>query len=182
MNIKYNYIYIIYIYIHYIYKMKDFNDKLKNNQISEKELIENLKFFNSNVCLQTQINLSPYFCFRYLYDNHTESINNRVYYNNIIDYFRNKNIIEIYDGDDNHNETTNFIYNKLTKTQPKDFIDIMNTIFNNAIMQRKYNTNKLKEIKIQNNVNNDVNNDKYTPLFSCINTNCNSCIDKYCNW
>ena len=48
-------------------------------------------------------------------------------------------------------------------------------------MQRKYNTNKLKEIKIQNYVNN-VNNDKYTPLFSCININCNSCIDKYCNW
>ena len=72
--------------------MNDFNNKIKLYQFSEKNLIKNIKYVSSNICLENQINLSPHFCFRYLYNNITESIHNRVYYNEIIDYFRTTNV------------------------------------------------------------------------------------------
>ena len=146
--------------------MKDFNNKIKINQFSEKFLIKNLKYFNSNVCLESQINLSPYFCFRYLYNNITEPINNRVYYNDIINYFRKNN---------DYNEK---------------FVDIYVKIFDICMNERYNNKNVINEIKIQieyneyndNNINNvNVNELKIKPLFSC-NAKCNDCIGKYCNY
>ena len=106
--------------------MNDFNNKIKLYQFSEKNLIKNIKYVSSNICLENQINLSPYFCFRYLYNNITESIHNRVYYNEIIDYFR----------------TTNEYNEK--------FIDIYTKIFDICMNERLKNKNKINEIKIQN--------------------------------
>ena len=106
--------------------MDDFNNKIKLYKFSEKNLIKNIKYISSNVCLENQINLSPYFCFRYLYNNITESIHNRVYYNEIIDYFR----------------TTNEYNEK--------FIDIYTKIFDICMNERLKNKNKINEIKIQN--------------------------------
>ena len=108
--------------------MDDFNNKIKLYKFSEKNLIKNIKYISSNVCLENQINLSPYFCFRYLYNNITESIHNRVYYNEIIDYFR----------------TTNEYNEK--------FIDIYTKIFDICMNERlkNNNKNKINEIKIQN--------------------------------
>jgi len=106
--------------------MDDFNNKIKLYQFSEKILIKNIKYISSNVCLENQINLSPYFCFRYLYNNITESIHNRVFYNEIIDYFKKKN---------EYNEK---------------FINIYTKIFDICMNERLKNNNKIDEIKIQN--------------------------------
>ena len=139
--------------------MENFNNKIKLYQFSEKYLIKNIKYFNSNICLEYQHNLSPYFCFRYLYNNISEPLCNRVYYNNIIEYFRlrrefNENLIDIY---------------------TKIFDICMNERINNKnkLNENKLNGIKLNEIKNQNN--------KLNPLFSC-NTKCNDCIDKMCDY
>ena len=137
--------------------MEDFNNKIKKNQYSEKDLIKNLKYFSSNICLENQKNLTPYFCFRYLYNNITEPINNRVYYNDIIDYFRKK-----------------FEYNE-------KFIDIYVKIFDICMNERYNNKNVINEIKIKNAHNGNSNEVKIKPLFSC-NAKCNQCIDKYCEY
>ena len=133
--------------------MEDFNNKLKKYQYSEKYLIKNLKKFSSKACLENQINLSPYFCFRYLYNNITEPIKNRIYYNNIIEYFRKNN---------KYNE---------------NFIDIYVKIFDICMNERYNNKNVINEIKIQY----EYNESKIKPLFSC-NAKCNDCIDKYCEY
>ena len=133
--------------------MKDFNNKIKINQFSEKFLIKNLKYFSSKVCLENQINLTPYFCFRYLYNNITEPLHNRVYYNNIIEYFRKKR--ELHDN----------------------LIDIYVNIFDICMKERINNKYTSNEIKIQN-IN---ENDTIKPLFKC-NGKCNDCIDKYCDY
>ena len=143
----------------------DINNKLKLYQFSEKYLIKNLNFFNSNVCLEYQNNLTPYFCFRYLYNNITEPLKNRVYYNNIIEYFR-----------------------KTMKYNEK-FIDIYNKIFDICMNERLNSKNKLSEIKITNktkdtdtnNKDKDNDNDTIKPLFNC-NAKCNKCLDKYCDY
>ena len=133
--------------------MENFNNKLKLYQFSEKYLIQNIKYYNSNVCLEYQNNLSPYFCFRYLYNNITEPLHNRVYYNNIIEYFRKKR--ELHDN----------------------LIDIYVNIFDICMNERLNNKIKFNEIKIKNI--NEINTIK--PLFIC-NAKCNECIDKYCNY
>ena len=142
--------------------METFNNKIKNYQFSEKYLIKNIKYFNSNVCLENQMYLTPYFCFRYLYNNITEPIENRVYYNNIIDYFKN------------------------IKECNENMINIYNIIFEICINERLNNKNAFNEIKIQNNgehgdIGDDKYDDKITPLFSC-NAKCDDCLDKYCEF
>ena len=107
--------------------MEEFNNKIKLYQFSEKYLIKNIKYFNSNICLEYQINLTPYFCFRYLYNNISEPLCNRVYYNNIIEYFRIK------------------------KEFNENIIDIYTKIFDICMNERLNNKNKLNEIKIHNN-------------------------------
>lgn len=138
--------------------MEIFNNNIKLYQFSEKYLIKNIKYFNSNVCLENQLYLTPYFCFRYLYNNITEPIQNRVYYNNIIDYFKN------------------------TKEYNESMINIYNNIFDICMNERLYNKNTFDEIKIQNVCKWDDNNhNKIKPLFSCIGK-CNDCLDKYCEF
>lgn len=136
--------------------MESLNNKLKLYQFSEKYLIKNIKYFNSNVCLEYQNNLTPYFCFRYLYNNITEPLQNRVYYNNIIEYFRNKR--ELHDN----------------------LIDIYVNIFDICMKERLNSKNKLNEIKITNKIK-DKDNDNIKSLFNC-DAKCNKCIDKYCDY
>ena len=142
--------------------MEEFNNKLKINQYDENYLIDNLKYFNSNICLEYQKQLSPYFCFRYLYDNKTEPIKNRVYYNDIIEYFKNKQ-----NTNDSSNDSANDI-NKYVK------------IYDIAMRERYNNQNIINEIKLENN---KTINLKYEikPLFVC-DGDCNKCIDKYCDF
>ncbi len=59
---------------------------LREHQFSEEFLIETILYYDSWKCLRTQKNLSPYFCFRYLYDNDTDSADDWTDYNQIKDY------------------------------------------------------------------------------------------------
>lgn len=59
---------------------------LKHHQFSEEFLIETICYYDSWKCLRTQNNLSPYFCFRYLYDNDTDSADDWTDYNQIKEY------------------------------------------------------------------------------------------------
>jgi hypothetical protein len=49
-------------------KLSSMNNLLKYNQFSEEFLIKTRIYYDSWKCIRTQNNLSPYFCFRYLYD------------------------------------------------------------------------------------------------------------------
>ena len=145
--------------------MEEFNNKLKIIQYDENYLIDNLQFFNSNVCLEYQKQLSPYFCFRYLYNNKTEPIKNRVYYNNIIDYFKNKKNIN--SGSNNNSDNS---------SDSNDYVKI----YDIAMNERYNNKNIINEIKLEND---KTINLKYEikPLFVC-DGDCNKCIDKYCDF
>ena len=92
-------------------------------------------------------------------DSHTTSRN--ISENDYIEYFTEKYYIN------NNYATDSLVLVKFTNI--------------NDMFDSKPITNMYSKVK-KNDVKNDVKNDKYTPLFSCINTNCNSCIDKYCNW
>jgi hypothetical protein len=59
---------------------------LKERQFSEDFLSKTIDYYDSWNCLRYQKNLSPYFCFRYLYDNKTDSADNWTDYNDIIIY------------------------------------------------------------------------------------------------
>lgn len=49
-------------------KLMFMNNLLREHQFTEDFLIKTRIYYDSWKCLQTQRNLSPYFCFRYLYD------------------------------------------------------------------------------------------------------------------
>ena len=49
-------------------------------------MIETICYYDSWKCLRTQKNLSPYFCFKYLYDNNTDSMDSWTDYNEVEDY------------------------------------------------------------------------------------------------
>ncbi len=57
-----------------------------NRQFSEDFLSKTLQYYDSWICLRYQKNLSPYFCFKYLYDNKTDSADNWTSYNDIMKY------------------------------------------------------------------------------------------------
>jgi hypothetical protein len=59
---------------------------LSKHQFSEEFLIKTILYYDSWKCLRTQKNLSPYFCFRYLYDNDTDSADDWTDYNQVKDY------------------------------------------------------------------------------------------------
>jgi hypothetical protein len=67
-------------------KLSWMNNLLRENQFSEEFLIETICYYDSWKCLRTQNNLSPYFCFRYLYDNDTDSADDWTDYNQIKEY------------------------------------------------------------------------------------------------
>jgi len=73
-------------------KLSFMNNYLYKYQFSEKFLIKNRIYYDSWKCLKTQNNLSPYFCFRYLYDtSEYDSADNWTDYNDIMNYLTNKN-------------------------------------------------------------------------------------------
>lgn len=68
------------------------NNLLCTNQYDEKDLIEYRIYYDSWKCLRTQNNLSPYFCFRYLYDTpEYDSADDWTDYNEIYTYLKKRN-------------------------------------------------------------------------------------------
>jgi hypothetical protein len=82
------------------------NNLLKQHQFSEDFLIKTIYHYDSWKCLNTQKNLSPFFCFRYLYDNDTDSADDWTDYNQVCEYLKKLN----YSDDEIHSA-----YNKATE-------------------------------------------------------------------
>ncbi len=59
---------------------------LREHQFSEEFLIKTIGYYDSWRCIRTQKNLSPYFCFRYLYDSPYDSADDWTDYNEIERY------------------------------------------------------------------------------------------------
>ena len=73
-------------------KLSYMNNLLCENQFSENFLIKTRNYYDSWKCLKTQHNLSPYFCFYYLYDRQEfDSVDNWTDYNDIYNYLIKKN-------------------------------------------------------------------------------------------
>jgi hypothetical protein len=62
------------------------NNLLRDHQFSEDFLIKTIGYYDSWKCLRYQKNLSPEFCFKYLYDNDTDSADDWTDYNDINEY------------------------------------------------------------------------------------------------
>jgi hypothetical protein len=62
------------------------NYLLTKHQFSEEFLIKTICYYDSWKCLRWQKNLSPLFCFKYLYDNDTDSADDWSDYNDIKEY------------------------------------------------------------------------------------------------
>jgi hypothetical protein len=67
-------------------KLSFMSNLLREHQFSEEFLIHTICYYDSWKCMRTQKNLSPYFCFRYLYDNDTDSADDWTDYNQVKDY------------------------------------------------------------------------------------------------
>jgi hypothetical protein len=68
------------------------NNLLKLNKFSEEFLIKTRIYYDSWKCLNTQQNLSPYFCFYYLYDREEfDSADDWTDYNQIYHYLKKNN-------------------------------------------------------------------------------------------
>ncbi len=72
---------------HNLYAM---NYYLTIYQFTEEILIRTKDYYDSPKCLDHQLNLSPYFCFYYLYDKESDSADSFTGYNDIIEYFNCK--------------------------------------------------------------------------------------------
>lgn len=73
-------------------KLSFMNNYLKQYQFSEEFLIKNRIYYDSWKCIRTQKNLSPYFCFRYLYDTpEYDSADDWTDYTEIENYLKNNN-------------------------------------------------------------------------------------------
>jgi hypothetical protein len=69
------------------------NNLLRKYQFTENFLIKTRIYYDSWKCLRTQKNLSPYFCFRYLYDTpEYDSADDWVDYNQVVEYLNERNI------------------------------------------------------------------------------------------
>jgi hypothetical protein len=66
------------------------NYLLNKYQFSEEFLIKTKKYYDSCKCIKTQKNLSPYFCFNYIYDQ-DDSNDDWVDYNQIYTYLKKLN-------------------------------------------------------------------------------------------
>jgi hypothetical protein len=68
------------------------NKLLYNNQYTEEYLIQNRICYDSWKCIRTHKNLSPYFCFKYLYDTpEYDSADDWIDYSEIYKYLKNRN-------------------------------------------------------------------------------------------
>ena len=75
-------------------KLSYMNNLLFKHQFSEEFLIKTIGYYDSWKCLRSQKKLSPYFCFRYLYDNDTDSADDWTDYNEIKEYLTKRNYTE----------------------------------------------------------------------------------------
>jgi hypothetical protein len=75
-------------------KLSWMHSLLSQHQFSEDFLIETIGYYDSWRCLRTQKNLSPYFCFRYLYDSEYDSADDWTDYNNVKDYLLKRDYTE----------------------------------------------------------------------------------------
>ncbi len=67
---------------------------LSQHQFSEDFLIKTIGYYDSWRCLRTQNNLSPEFCFKYLYDNDTDSADDWTDYNDVKRYLLKRGYTE----------------------------------------------------------------------------------------
>ena len=67
------------------------NSLLSQYQFPEDFLIKTIGYYDSWKCIRTQWDLSPYFCFRYLYDNDTDSADDWTDFNQIYLYLVERN-------------------------------------------------------------------------------------------
>ena len=67
-------------------KLSFMSNLLREHQFSEEFLIETILYYDSWRCLRTQKKLSPEFCFKYLYDNDTDSADDWTDYNDVERY------------------------------------------------------------------------------------------------
>lgn len=73
-------------------KLAGMNNLLMKHQFSEEFLIKTRIYYDSWKCIRRQDNLSPYFCFRYLYDTPDfDSADNWTDYNEIYEYLKKRN-------------------------------------------------------------------------------------------
>ncbi len=72
-------------------KLSCMNNLLFKHQFTEDFLIKTIVYYDSWKCLRSQSNLSPYFCFRYLYDNDTDSADDWTDYPTIERYLKKRN-------------------------------------------------------------------------------------------
>ena len=72
-------------------KLSFMNNLLTKYQFSEEFLIKTIDYYDSWKCLRSQQNLSPYFCFRYLYDNISDSADDWTDYNMVANYLKKRN-------------------------------------------------------------------------------------------
>jgi len=73
-------------------KLSFMNNLLFTQQFSEQFLIKTRIYYDSWKCLRSQNNLSPYFCFYYLYDRQEyDSADDWTDYNQIYNYLISKN-------------------------------------------------------------------------------------------
>ena len=70
------------------------NNLLAKHQFSEDFLIKTIGYYDSWKCLRYQNNLSPEFCFKYLYDNDTDSADDWTDYNDIKEYLLKRGYTE----------------------------------------------------------------------------------------
>lgn len=64
---------------------------IRVRQFSESFLIQHVSHYHSRVCLNFQKNLTPEFCFKYLYDSKTDTkTDDWICFNDIAWYFREK--------------------------------------------------------------------------------------------
>ncbi len=67
------------------------NNLLSDNQFTEDFLIKTRIYYDSWKCLNRQKNLSPYFCFYWLYDRpEYDSADNWTDYNQVVNYLKDK--------------------------------------------------------------------------------------------
>ncbi len=66
--------------------LNDLDSFLKIRQFSEEFLVSATNNYDPMTCLKYQKNLSPYFCFKYLYDNDSGYADNWVSYNDVTHY------------------------------------------------------------------------------------------------
>jgi len=88
------------------------NNLLYQYQFSEEFLIKTRIYYDSWKCLKSQKNLTPYFCFYYLYDRQEyDSADDWTDYNQIYEYLKNKNY---------NDQTIENEFNKVINQREKD--------------------------------------------------------------